>query len=639
MVFKADSTALIVSEIVDISNSDTLSKVLASYLDTPSIGVIKEGKLAISGWILLRSSNPSVKILAGSDSFELNKVRPDVIKAILKTQPEESDQLQCGFLFEVDIEAVNSLELKFIINGEAVPWRRISLIDTGSDQYKAGAIFSRYVNNKAESISPEDIHFVETVASRGRGFMLETPDIVYFDIEQASKKSSIKPIEVDYFRSFLEQLFSRELPSILVSSAVQHGCCLLLDPFNDGSSKCSESFNLTNLTILRFVTQSAEAFFIVQQTTSADLVYFPTRRLAIVLMHASFDLLRNSLFELAKNFSGVLSYSQKASSNKFRGIVASFPRPHHFYYEIIHGVDLLNTSGLLSRIPEIIYGVGSDFYSFKDLYELSCTESTFDLKILGRENQDHNQFVIHIGIGYKPEYDEYLLEIDKLLVKHAVRTVSTELQHDILAARACFPLILLGVTIEKRAWVEQVEGLVAVIKSISQAFPGAGFVFDGWTNPLTPTLSDEKQVKEHNEVVELIKNKASSEAHTVKFFSVIGNSSAQKIPFSMAVDCFVTNSMTGALHVARFARKPGVGHNCSAMKKMMDQSILRPYIESVPDGKVTDVPNKDVLSTATSSEFVSYSIDPQDVIEALFNVVANKIISNRILESYKSNYL
>lgn len=629
MVFEADSNTLIVSAIVDTASLATSSKVLASCLDTPSVGTAKEDRIAISGWVILKAYHPNTKILVGNKSFELNRNRPDVISTILSTSPEESSQLMCGFLFELSVQGGDTeFDLSFAVGEEILPWKRIKLIDAKNDKYRAGCIFDKYIKNNLDQISSDEALFVEAVAHQGHGFTIEAPDIVYFNIEQASEKPSIKPAEKSYFKIFLDLLCSRVFPDALVSSAIDHGACIIPDPFSDGISRCLESFNLTNLTILRFTTNSNEAFFIIQQATSADLVYFPNRKLAVVLMHASFELLRNAFFELAKNFSSVLKYSKNSFLNTFRGVIASFPRPHHFYYEIIHGMDVLNTSGALTNIEEIIYGLGADFYSFKNLYELNCTETVIDLKILSKEVLEKKEFVIHVGVGHKLEYDEFLLEIDAYLVNHSLKSINVETKADIDIARSCFPLILLGVTVEKRKWVEQVDGLAEIINRVSNVFPGAGFIFDGWTSPITPTKYDENQIKKHNEVIDSIKEKISCES--VKFFNIVGADSIKKIAFSRAADCFIANSVTGSLHVARFAKKPGIGHNCKAMKKILEHPYMRPNINFVSDDYIIDIEDRPINMGSVSSEFVSYSIDPEIIIVMLFDILKCCSVKNRL---------
>lgn len=638
MVFEADGNALIISAIDDVANLVTSSKVLASCLDTPSVGVVvKSDKIAISGWVVLKAYHPSIKVLIGESVFDLNKKRPDVVSAILNASPETSEQLTCGFLVELSVQDISSeLSLSFSVDEEYLPWKHIKLIRANDDKYKAGLIFDRYLKNNLDQISASEALFVEQVASQGQGFIIEAPEIVYFDAEQASRKSSIKPIEKDNFKSFLHLLCSRDFADILVSSAIEHGACVVVNPFSDGVARCLESFSITNLTVLRFITDSNEAFFIVQQATSADLVYFPNRKLAVVLMHASFDLLRNVLFDLGKQFSKLLNYSKGSFLNSFRGVVASFPRPHHFYYEIIHGMDTLNNSGTLSNINEIIYGVGAGFYSFKGLYGLDCIETVVDFKTLNTELLEGKDFVVHVGVGYKQEYDKFLLEIDSVIVDHALHSVDADKKLEIDTARSCFPLILLGVAVEKRKWIQQVDGLIEVINRVSKVFPGAGFVFDGWTTPIIPTPYDENQIKLHNEVVDCIKEKTSCD--TTKFFSVIGANSAYKIAFSLAVDCFVANSVTGSLHVARFAKKPGVGHNCKAMKRIPEHPDMRPYIKFVEDDYIIDIEDRAVNMGSIASEFVSYSIDPEVIVSMLLDILKKDSVKNRFESTSSTDY-
>lgn len=618
--------ATLISEKGNIS-----SKIKRLCLDSPKLGGVSKKNIRISGWVLAK--NPldlsNIKILVnGGGGFSLNKDRRDVVNKIINDDAERVKQLKCGFSFDFDVsKSINKpLELSLSIDGKTTPWQTfvIEPVEVESDHDPVRVTWERYSTNELDNISTTDAALLEKLKKE------EVEKLLFIKSSLVSIKDALlsKAIgkEKSEFKFFLELLGSREFPHVLVSSALSQGACHIPSPFNRNEwSVCSESFNLPNLTVLRFVDSSKEVFFVIQQVTSADLVYFPKRKLAVRIKHASEDILLNVLHLIFSKFSKFLSYSRSASENKFRGIVASFPRPYHFYYEILHGMDLLQKKCVLDRVPEIIYSPGSAFYSFKELYSLTSKENTSDLRLIRDENILSKKFVVQIGVGFSLANTSHVKEIDQFLVSHAIRSIGLKESLGLAEAKKCFPLISFGITIEKRSWLEQADAISSVISFIAQKFPGAGVVFDGWTMPINPTEKDFARVKEFEEFVSLIEKTIPDQ---VRVFSTIGASSKRKIAFAMLADCFVANSGTDVLHIARFAKKPGVGHNCKGMKSLPEHFAMCPNLRHVDDEYITDIP--DEKSDTRGVGFLSYSIKSEVIQEMLLDILAEDVVKNRL---------
>jgi hypothetical protein len=84
-----------------------------------------------------------------------------------------------------------------------------------------------------------------------------------------------------------------------------------------------------------------------------------------------------------------------------------------------------------------------------------------------------------------------------------------------------------------------------------------GLIFDGWTAPIFPSESDLNEIAADAEVMSRIIQDIPKEIHVE---SVIGATSTEKIAFGNNVDFYITNLLTGSLHIDNICKKSGIGH-------------------------------------------------------------------------------
>ena len=180
----------------------------------------------------------------------------------------------------------------------------------------------------------------------------------------------------------------------------------------------------------------------------------------------------------------------------------------------------------------------------------------------------------------------------------------------------CYPLFWVGITGQKRCWLEQVEGTAEILNTLYEYYPKLGVVFDGWTPPLTSSDYHRKEARKDNEVIQQIIQKLHFRKDG-RFGVVAGLPLLEKIRVGMSVDLFLANYTTGSINVARICKKPGVGHMSSKMSHHRSQHIH--YATREIDPRFV----KDQADADTLPGYVDYSIPWQAIYNQLIEILVD----------------
>ncbi len=588
-------------EAIDAQESKRVIK--AFHLDSPKSGdtIKSDGRLRISGWMLLNSPASDVKIIANKSSdpaeSKLDINRPDVVKRVLSLNPAEAPELvKCGFSICCNFQEINTLDL--FIDGTLYLLKRIRAIESEATSESLSFVWKKYHSNDLESIDLDSISLLQSIG------IADFEAFIWGDVHAATLSSYINQHDNDSTKEKIARFFSfisdLSLSQAFLADAVNNGLLIAPNPFGEGKAACKQSIhNSGNIAGLRFICDDGECFYILQHVGSADAVYFPNRKLILLLKHVSAEMVKSFAWNMARDFGRLISNSRSIKENSFLGIIASHGRPYHFYYDIAPAVYKAERSGLLRKVPEILYYSGADFCSLKDTFSLDCRESVCTPEQINRLIQERQGFFLHLGQHYSEQSYKLARSFDQLMLTNARKKFDyTDLNYT--TVQTCYPLVWFGLTVEKRSWIEQIEGIANIINSLSVSYPGLGVIFDGWTSPLNPTDGDAHQAAEDTKVAKKIESLLEK---PVKIVSLIGAPSDKKIIFAKITDVFIANSGTGSLHVSRFAQRPGVGHLNTRMIDMPDH--IRPNIRLVDKKHIIDEPG----SVSKRMDFVSYSID------------------------------
>ncbi|HFX1016613.1 TPA: hypothetical protein ACIDZU_002105 [Pseudomonas aeruginosa] len=591
----------ILIEAIDTQELKQVAKTF--HLDSPRTGdtLRSDGLLRISGWVLLTSKASDAKIVVNKSSNPvesgLDVSRPDVVQRILSLNPTEVPELvKCGFSISCNLQEINTVDLR--VNGIYYPLKQISAIESSANTESLSCAWRNYHSNALESV---DLDSVSLLGSIG---IADFDAFVWGSVRAVGLASFVKQHEEDSAKERIERFVSfvsnPSLHQVFLTDAVNHGFLRLPNPFGAGEAECNQSIHCKgNITGLRFVCEYGECFYVLQHVGSADAVYFPNRKLILLLKHVSVEMVKSFAWSMARDLGALITASLSAEEKIFRGIIASHGRPYHFYYDVATAVYSAYSSDLLRKVPKIIYYSGADFCSFKDVFSLECDESIYTPDQISRISKEQRGFYLHLGEHYSEQSYKLARGFDQLMLTNARKKFDYN-DLDYVAVQACYPLIWFGLTVEKRSWIEQIEGIANIINSLSVSYPKLGVIFDGWTSPLNPTDGDTHQAAEDTKVAKEIENLLEK---PVKIVSLIGVPSDKKIIFARITDIFVTNSGTCSLHVSRFAQRPGVGHLNTRMIDMPDH--IRPNIHLVDKKHIIDEPG----SVSKRMDFVSYSID------------------------------
>jgi len=162
----------------------------------------------------------------------------------------------------------------------------------------------------------------------------------------------------------------------------------------------------------------------------------------------------------------------------------------------------------------------------------------------------------------------------------------------------------IGVTGQKRSWVEQVKGYLRVIHHLAERKEQVTVVVDGITGYVDGQLADASNVQQDEAVLnELIDG---CKATNVVFNSLIAKPIDYKIGVAMGVDFFISNAGGGCMIPLVFAQLPGIVHS-----PVGGETFSRFYNKDIKVILSQKYPNK-----ANTPFLRSYHIGPRKVLNA-----------------------
>jgi hypothetical protein len=224
---------------------------------------------------------------------------------------------------------------------------------------------------------------------------------------------------------------------------------------------------------------------------------------------------------------GELSFDLTLSSSSVNGLIFSQKRPFHYFYDQFVNYFTLSA---IQNINEFCFTDDYCFYSdikgtkFKKIDKEGCYffPCTIPRNIDGEDTTEMHDF-------FRSNIDT--IDFDSDLT------------------------IWIGITGQKRSWLEQIDGYVSLVKSISAKFDNITVIVDGWTN-----YEDDKSFnKEDNKVYSIIKDKLSL-IKSINLISLIDENYKTKISYANACDYFIANSGTGCMVPFAICNIKGVIH-------------------------------------------------------------------------------
>ena len=334
------------------------------------------------------------------------------------------------------------------------------------------------------------------------------------------------------------------------------------------------------------------------------------------------ELARSLNREIVSNFTKYLERAKNLNKQVFDGVIVSYPRPFHVFYDMLPTVHYDLTSKSRLNIPNIYSTTNGAFLSIKKLYDLPCNEVFIEADNLNEVLLQNRKFILQIAKAKSSSYNHFH-DLDHLLIKKSKERLFRE-EHEkrvFNKAKECYPLLWFGICGEKRSWVEQGEGISLIIQEVQKLYPNVGVVLDGLTSTIAQNEQQfrRRKAKKDIEIAKQIKSKIDP---SIPFFNLIGSNSVKKITYASQIDFFLTGMGTDSMYVARICRKHGIGHINNTLNTTNHK---HPYTLKIQNDYVKDVLKK---KRNRKGSYLSYSIDPK-IVSSLFLENLQKYLKNK----------
>lgn len=305
---------------------------------------------------------------------------------------------------------------------------------------------------------------------------------------------------------------------------------------------------------------------------------------------------------IVENLSRALEYFDKIETpnSDLKGFFLNNKRPYHFFYD-----QLSYATYIEERFTDII----EDNYSF--VFYNTFVDPDIFLKNSSRYVEStlgevylRPCLILHHRTRDN-EIDFPLLMESRLL--HTTKKTTVDFEN--------YDFVLwIGVTGQKRIWVEQIEGYASIIKLLSKNFSNILVVVDGWTAP----YGEEVVLLEEEHIFNKIRKSCGD---VVSFISVIGKDYYHKIAVCKHIDYFIANAGTGCMVPLRFCRKDGVLHTNSHLVTFPDNYDARGQNVKLVEKEFI----KDVDIPVKKIDMVSYHINWKVLYNLLVKLINIKL--------------
>lgn len=382
----------------------------------------------------------------------------------------------------------------------------------------------------------------------------------------------------------------------------------------DGFVLASRLVSAWNILMIQ---DAGQRLFVFQGVTSCDAVFIPGLNTLIIVCHIS----QKQILSCLRQLSHTPEFFQHDKPGSFLGYLVGHSRPYHCNYDSLLALqhireegELLSDDPLFSKSDEAFVDLGSGLGLAQE-HQIQCKSE------LNQMTEAQNGYLLKVGFWFwcnqKPVIRSFELAsiVDSSLRDCATFNSCLASSGALEFMEECQPLLWVGITGQKRCWLEQVEGTADILNTLYQYYPKLGVVFDGWTPPLTSSDYHRMEARKDNEVIQAIIKKLSFRKNG-RFGILAGLPLLEKIRVGMSVDLFMANYTTGSINVARICRKPGVGHMSRRMAEHKSQHIH--YRTREIDPQLV----KDQGDLQTLAGYIDYSLPWQAIYNQLVEILA-----------------
>jgi len=352
---------------------------------------------------------------------------------------------------------------------------------------------------------------------------------------------------------------------------------------------------------LLLVQEGRQRFVVFQGVSSSDAVLLPGLNLLLLVCHLEAGAARTCLAILSRT----PEFFTPCQPARFGGYLVGHSRPYHCFYDNLLALQAVRETGALQPSDALFSKEDEAFVDLGRCLQLPQAHERRSQAELNALTEENHLYLLQLGFWFHtraedPELRRLAAAVDAPLREAARADSQLEAIGALTQLEHCWPLLWVGITGQKRSWVEQVEGTAALLNALQKRYPNLGVVFDGWTPPLHSSDYHRREARNDDRVIQKIIKRLSFKTRG-RVGVIAGLPLLEKVRVGLSVDAFVANYTTGSLNVARICAKPGVGHMGRRMAASKHQHIHH-HTREIPAECV-----QDVSDASTPTGYVNYS--------------------------------
>lgn len=458
-------------------------------------------------------------------------------------------------------------------------------------------------------------------------------DVLLADNFQEILSSDFKLLSARQFISWRAQMFGSALniesafkilkkpdwPIEFIANGSDSGNFSALGVLSDGEVCCRFGIVVGDFNYL-FFSNREEYFYLVQHCANVCLV-FPEHMLVVGLSEVG-HLVTTARDKLPELYRQVREHANSIVNKKnghFLGICLTQSRPYHYIYDYLFGLNLLSNR-LNNKFD--IYGVaGFDFFDVSFFENCKFYESLSNEQ-LNKKCLSAGGFLVMPCVQYIcSNFDRELLGLASKLVNFSNEFCAA--RFPLLDALDADLVIWIGVSNEKRSWIEQVDGFSRIIQELSKKFNNISVFVDGRTFPISPREADfGNKIREDKLFDDLVLR-----CPEVSFFNMIGLQPVEKIYLAQKIDFFISSYATDSIYPSAICGKSGVVYVAPSIGDQRYLHIHHDVIE-VPSDKVKEVEKSDGVKKSWHE--TSISMNWRDVFECVQKILGKHGVKNEV---------
>ncbi|WP_417198172.1 hypothetical protein [Bizionia sp.] len=531
--------------------------------------------LSFSGWYISKEGYDNLFIKENDiyRKVQINRVRKDAKKAIAPDLASVSDV--CGFSIDASIN--DKLEFYYLnSDGTYNILCTFKKTDVGELDYNIDE-----VKDVLDYKNFDNIDLLKETFS----FKVDEEEFKRLFVALNNKKKSTTD-DID------SQILINRVTNYFNSNS-------FVDDFIERRVKVTDNHYFNNINIIR-IDIEATVVVLFQHVTTCDAVYFPEHNVLKILHHLNEEQIFNSL---ADSVWTIISGARKLKnlSDLEISLLVSHGRPYHYLYNNIPLLnDLIERKSISNSILQV---VGQDFLDLKIIFK------DINYKLVNYDSISKCQSLI-FKIGrefYKVEGTQLIDKLDQRIRENIGFHKKDENKDNSIS-------IWMGITVQKRSWLEQVEYQIELLSLLSPLFEEINLYLDGWTAPHNKSAVDYREINNDLVIFERFKELVPD---NVKLINLIGETMEEKIRQSGYIDFFIANQLTGSMLISRIARKPGITHISRAGQLESSLCHINPLAIPVPVDLI-----EDVVFDNDRTDYVSYTMDKNG-----FLALAQRLVS------------